>query len=108
MSVNAVSTTPRGPNIFGDAIYPGASQSKNYSNTSVQADTAMGATTGVVQVVCTTVAFVAIGANPTAVVGTGGAYIPANTPVKFACNPGDKVAVIRSAADGVMYLCEGA
>lgn len=105
MSKKATSTTPGGPQTF-DAIYPGVTQAVTYDG-STQTTNAVGAHTTVVQVTCTTAAFVAIAPNPTAS-STNGAYVPANTPVKFGINPGDKVAAIKVASGGTMYVTEGA
>jgi hypothetical protein len=105
MSKKATSTTPGGPQTF-DAIYPGTTQAVSYDS-STQTTNAVGSTTTVVQVTCTTAAFVAIGTDPTAST-TNGAYVPAATPVKFAINPGDKVAALKVASAGTMYVTEGA
>ncbi len=105
MSKKATSTTPAGAQTF-DAIFPGTTQAVTYDG-STQTTNAVGTTTTVIQVTCTTAAFVAVGTNPTAS-PTNGAYVPANTPVKFGINPGDKVAAIKVASGGTMYVTEGA
>jgi hypothetical protein len=45
---------------------------------------------------------VAFGANPTAT--TSSAYLAANTPYYFECDPSDKVAVIQNAAGGNLFV----
>lgn len=112
MSIKAGSNTPNGAQTF-NAIYPGTSQKLALTTTSAAASVAMAANTTVVQLVCDSACWIAIGTAPVASSapnGTtlaAGAYLPANTPTLFACNPGDKVAGI-SASTGNLYITQGA
>lgn len=57
-----------------------------------------------IRVVCTTAAFVKIGANPTATAAD--MPMTANVPEYFDVAPGDKVSAIESSADGTVYVTE--
>ena len=71
------------------------------SSTQSAAITAVGTTK--VRVSCTTDGFIAIGASPTAVVGTG-FHMPAGTIEYFDCLVGEKVAAIKVSSAGTMYV----
>lgn len=89
-----------------EAMYIGASQAITIGASSAQSSATQGGTT-CVQLCSTVACFVAIGPNPTAAANTS-CYLPANSPIKMACNPGDKVAVIQASAGGTLYMTEGA
>lgn len=50
--------------------------------------------------------WIAFGANPTASTGAGSLLLPASVPEYFWVKPGEKIAVIRSSADGVLSIAE--
>ena len=87
-------------------IYPGTSQKRTVSSSSAQSS-AVGDNTSIVRLHATTDCFVAFGTNPTAVADTGGVFMKADTSEYFMITPGDKIAVIRSSADGNLYITEG-
>lgn len=72
------------------------------SGTSAQSGAVSAATT-VVRLASTVDCFVAIGANPTAVLNT--CFLPAGSPEYFRCEPGDKVAGISSGS-GSLYITQ--
>lgn len=87
------------------AITPGTTQTRTSTSSSAQSS-AIGAGTTIVRLVCTEDCHVAFGSNPTAT--TSSMYLPANTPEYFGVTGGHKVAVIRTSADGVLHITEGA
>ena len=68
---------------------------------------AFAASTKVIRVVCTTNAWITFGANPTAAKDATSLFIAANVPEFFGVTPGEKLAVIRDASDGVTSIAEG-
>lgn len=60
----------------------------------------------VVRVIGTADFHVAIGITPQTATTTGSILIPAYTPEYFAVVPGQAIAVIRSTADGTVYVTE--
>ena len=76
----------------------------NSTNASTQS-TPFSAVTTTVRVFCTKDTFVAFGPNPTA---TGSScYLPAGIVMDYAVTAGDKLAVLRVSANGVLYVTEG-
>jgi hypothetical protein len=57
-----------------------------------------------VRIACTSAAYIAIGANPTAT--SSSMIVPANTAQIFKCNGSDKVACLQVSAGGVMSVTE--
>jgi hypothetical protein len=56
----------------------------------------------VVRVVATTDCHVCFGSNPAA--DANCLFLPANMPEYFACDPAEKIGVIRDSADGMLYV----
>jgi hypothetical protein len=56
----------------------------------------------VVRIVATVDCHVCFGGDPTA--DANSLFLPANSPEYFACDPSEKLGVIRDAADGVLYI----
>ena len=56
----------------------------------------------VVRLVATVDCHVAFGASPVA--DTNSLFLPASTPEYFACHSGEQVAVIRTSADGALFV----
>jgi hypothetical protein len=68
---------------------------------------AFGAQTQEIRVVCSTACHINIGQNPTAAAtDNNGFALPANVVEYFHVTPGQKLAVIRDAADGVLSIAE--
>lgn len=65
---------------------------------------AFNAQTTVVRVVATTNCHIRFGANPTAT--TSNVYLPAGVVEYFRVTPGDKVAAIKNATAGSLYVTE--
>lgn len=101
------STQPRSNDGEGfPYICIGATQKVASVATSTQS-TAVGAHTSIVKLYATKACFVLTGADPTAVADTAGMYMPDASEAIIGIKPGDKIAVIRSAADGSLYVTEG-
>lgn len=84
----------------------GQSDYVSYSNTSVQSG-AVSAYTYDVRVVATTACHLNIGKDPTAAAtDDNGFALPANVVEYFHLNPGEKIAVIRDASDGILSIAE--
>jgi MinD superfamily P-loop ATPase len=83
---------------------PGTTHKKAYTDTSAAIDTAIGAGVYVVRILCTTDAHITFAASPTAVATD--MLITANTPEYFSVTEGQKVAAIREALDGDLYVTE--
>lgn len=68
---------------------------------------AFGGQTREVRIVSTTNCHLNFGTNPTAAAtDNNGIYLPANVVEYFHVNPGQKVAVVRDTADGVLSVAE--
>lgn len=89
------------------AIYPGVSQVKAFTNTSAQA-TALGKGTSLIRVFATQDCHLAFGTSPTAVATGANLFLPANTVEYIGVVPSTKVAVIRDTANGNLFITEGA
>lgn len=87
------------------AIFLGTHQSVAYTGTAGTIANAVGANTRVVRVVCTSAAYIKIGAAPTA--AATDVYVPANTPEYFGIQPGQKVSAIQVSAGGTLHVTEG-
>lgn len=85
------------------ALRPGAAQTVPIGVTS-HASSTFGAATTVIRLVATSSCLIALGAAPTAT--ADGHYLPAGAPEYFRVKPGEAVAVIRAATDGVLHLSE--
>lgn len=100
------------PNSFsGDkfpAIYEGTTQTVAVSSASAPTTNAFKKGVSIVRVFVTKAAFVTVGASPTA--DNTKIYLPDNGEIYLGVNPDgtDKIAAIRSSADGTMYVTEGA
>lgn len=81
----------------------GTTQTVAYTGTAGVTTNAIG--TSFVRIVCTTDAFVAVGASPTAT--TAGMFVPAKCPEWFPIDPGYKVSVIRLTDSGTAYIMGG-
>lgn len=92
---------------YFETIIPGTSQLKAFSSSSVQS-TALGTQTSIVRVIASTSCHIKLAANPTAVADGTCIFLYAGVPEYFGCTGGDKIAVIRDAADGNLYITEGA
>lgn len=84
---------------------PGITQTKAYTATSATIDNAISDGIQVIRVWLTTAGFIKITAAGTAAT-TADIPLPANTPEYFIVPPGQKVAAIRSASDGTLYVTE--
>ena len=104
MSQMAGSTDPKGQCF--NALYPGVGHMVAIGASSTQS-TAFQSTTTAIQVCSTVACFISLGSNPTAVANTS-SYLPANVPVIYSCNLGDKIAVIQASSSGSLYVTEGA
>ena len=82
------------------AVPPGVSQTVAYTGTAGVTTNPIGST--FVRIVCTSAAFVAFGAAPTAT--TADMYIPANSPEWIPIDPSHKVSVVRLTDDGTAYI----
>ncbi len=80
-------------------IRPGATQKVTVGSASTASDVVA---TGVVRLLATTDCHVAFGSAPVA--DASCLFLPANMPEYFACGTSDKVAAIRDAADGFLYI----
>jgi hypothetical protein len=84
---------------------PVITEAKSYSSTSVQSAVVA---TNKVRLLATTDAFIEMGEDPTAEASGAGVGTPlvAGVPEYFDIIPGHKVAVIRSANDGILYITQ--
>jgi hypothetical protein len=80
-------------------VRTGETERLSFGATSV-ASAVLGTT--IVRLVASADCHVALGAAPIA--DSTSMLLPANTPEYFACAAGEKVAAIREAADGVLYI----
>jgi hypothetical protein len=83
----------------------GTTQHVAYTGTAGEITNAVGGQTMKVRVVCTTDAFVRIGA-PGDTANTNDAYIVALDPEYFTCTPGQKVSAMQVASNGTLYVTE--
>jgi len=83
---------------------PGTSQVKAYTGTAGTITNGVGAQTYVVRVWCSTAAYIAFGASPTAT--TSDIPVPANTPEYFIVTPGQKVSAIQQSSGGNLHVTE--
>lgn len=67
---------------------------------------AFGANTHEIRVCCTSNAWVKVGDNPTATVGSGSFYMPAGLVEYFHVSPGQKVSAIQDSAGGNLSVAE--
>jgi len=104
MSKEGISSTVPNAQVF-QAIYIGSSQEVAIGATSTQSS-AVGPNTSIVRLVSDADCYVAIGSNPTA--AAGGCLLSAGLTEYFACDGGDKVAVIQKSAAGTLNITEGA
>lgn len=100
-SLKAVSS----PSVDGfQAIIPGTSLTRAVASTTAQSS-AFGANTTIVRLRSTTDCFVEFGSNPTAT--SASMFLPSGVTEYFGVVGGSKLAVIRSSADGTLYITEG-
>lgn len=104
------------------AIIPGSMMSMNFTAAASQSAAFDGAGAGqesggttILRLIATQDCFVAVGLNPTALAPTpGGAKVPAQVLIKantlsyVGVEPKWKLSVVEVAADGVLYITEGA
>lgn len=83
--------------------YSGVSDVVAYTGTSVQS-VVVPTSIFDIRVVCTSNAWINIGANPTAAAADNSLYMPAGVVEYFHINPGEKVAVIQDSAGGNMVV----
>ncbi len=84
-------------------IQPGATQRLAIGAASAASSEIPGT---IVRLVATVDCYVAIGANPVA--DTNSMFLPANFPEYFACAALDRVAALRVAADGALFITPAA
>lgn len=87
------------------AIRPGVVQTVSVGVASAAVTNPFGGSTTIVRVVSTVACHYAVGSAPTAT--TGSTYLPAGVVEFVSVRPGEKVAFIRSAGDGLAYVTEG-
>lgn len=85
------------------ALRPGAAQAVTVGTMS-QASTPFGPTTTVIRVVATAHCFLSFGHAPSA--DGSGHYLPAGAPEYFRVVPGERLAAVRAAADGMLHVSE--
>lgn len=88
--------------------YPGNSQIKAYTASDAVIDNGMGTRTSVVRLVCSTDCFVAFaisGQTPDASATTG-IFLTQDEPHFFRIGAGEKIAVVRDAGNGTLYVTE--
>lgn len=85
-----------------DALRPGTAQTVSFTATSA-ASTVLGSK--MVRVVATTNCWITLGTSPTAVADTG-MLLVAGWPERIVVNAGEKIAVLRQTADGVLNITE--
>ena len=86
------------------AYQPATTQKVDYTGTSAATSNAVATGIHLVRVVSTTDCHVAIGGTPTAT--TSDLYLPAYTVEYFIVNEGQKLAAIRAASSGSLYVTE--
>ena len=86
------------------SIIPGFSYTISFSAASATSP-AVESDTDVVRVFSTEDCFLKFGSSPTAT--TSDMFLPAGIVEYFGMNPGDKIAVIRSVNNGLLYVTEG-
>lgn len=79
----------------------GKGQNVAYTGTAGTITNALPPGTGAVVVLCTTAAFVRVGADPTAT--SSDLPVAANVPVRLEAGQGDKVSAIQVASGGTLY-----
>ncbi len=90
------------------AIKQGTMQKVAYTGTAGTISNVITSGVSIVRIVCTTDAYVKIGASPTAT--TSDMFVPANTPEYFAV-PDDgtvKVSAVQLSSGGTLHVTEGA
>jgi len=90
--------------MFATHYRPKTNQTVAYTGSSVASTNAFGAGITVVRLVSETNCFVTFAGTPTAT--TGGTFLPAFTPEYFSVSPGEKVAAIRQATSGNLFVTE--
>lgn len=81
-------------------LQQGASQVRTYSTASIQSAAITG---DMVRLIATTACFVLAAPNPTVTSATG-VYLAPNRILYLPIKTGDKIAAIRSSADGSLYI----
>ncbi len=89
-----------------ETIIPGVSQLIAVSNASVQGS-ALGISTTVVRLFATNDCYIKLGANPTALADGTSMFVPGGIVDFIGVTPGDKIAVIRYASNGSLFVTEG-
>ena len=110
MSGGIPGSTKVGSNLREDkfeALYPGTSQKISFTNSS-QPSTAFGLKTSLIRVFATQDCFLAFGSAPTALTDGTSMFIPGGLIDFIGVTPGQKLAVIESTTDGVLYITEAA
>jgi len=82
----------------------GTHQSIAYTGTAGTITTAISDGVTKVRIVCTSAAYIAFGAAPTAT--TAGVYVPADSPEYFTVSPGEKVSAIQLSSGGTLHVTE--
>ena len=103
---------------YFQCIVPGSHQIVNFTNVSAQSlafdGTPGGEGTTILRLLATQDCHVYAGTNPTVVVPASagvkysGMFVKANVTTYMGVEPGQKLAVIRDTADGVLHITEGA
>ncbi len=84
------------------ALRPGTHQNVAYTDTAGTIGTALER--GIVEIVCTSAAYVKVGANPTAT--TSDMYVPANMVKCHRVNEGDKVSALQVSDGGTLHVTQ--
>jgi hypothetical protein len=93
------------------AIFPGDSQKVAFTDTSAQSAALSGGSntdSTIVRVFATEDCHIKIGANPTAIADGTCMFLPAGIVEYIGISPTDKIAAIRDATSGYLYITEGA
>jgi hypothetical protein len=85
--------------------YPLTTQKASFTATSARITNAVGDFVNVVRLIATQDCFVKIGQGSISAT-TSDVFLKANEAEYFRCHPGEKVAAIRSSADGDLYITE--
>lgn len=88
-----------------EAILPGVSQALAFTGTSAQS-TALGTSTTLVKIFATTDCFIKVATDPTAVADGTCMFVPAGIIDFIGVGPGQKIAAIRNASSGTLYITE--
>lgn len=97
-----------GKQSFVDAIFQGTCQKVAFSTSSAQS-AAFGSATSMVRVIATKACHINFGADPTAAAaGSTSIYLAPSVAEHFLVTPAHKVAVIRDAEDGNLFITEAA